>query len=86
MPVWRYELENIVLEKTLVLLHGQNTVHITYRLLSGPESLQLDLRPSMHFRRHEHSVSEAITREYLFRAEASHYEVSTGRGPCHRCE
>jgi len=78
MPVWRYELENIVLEKTLVLLHGQNTVHITYRLLSGPESLQLDLRPSMHFRRHEHSVSEAITREYLFRAEASHYEVSTG--------
>src|ERR1700759_1557957 len=35
MPVWRYELENVVLEKILVLLHGQNTVHITYRLLAG---------------------------------------------------
>jgi len=79
MPVWRYEMENIVLEKILVLLHGQNTVHITYRLLSGPESLQLELRPSMHFRRHEHSVSEAITREYLFQAEASRYEVSAGQ-------
>src|SRR6185312_16960360 len=62
MPVWRYELENITLEKTLVLLYGQNTVHISYHLLSGPESLQLELRPSMHFRRHEHSVSEPITR------------------------
>jgi predicted glycogen debranching enzyme len=78
MPVWRYEMDHIVVEKTLVLLHGQNTVHITYRLLSGPESLQLELRPSMHFRRHEHPVSEPITREYLFSAEASHYEVSAG--------
>jgi predicted glycogen debranching enzyme len=78
MPIWRYEWENIALEKTLVLLHGQNTVHVTYRLLSGPESLQLELRPSMHFRRHEHPVSEALTREYLFRAEASRYEVSAG--------
>jgi len=78
MPVWRYELDGIVVEKTLVLLYGQNTVHITYRLLSGPESLQLELRPSMHFRRHEHSVSEPITREYLFRAEATRYEISAG--------
>ena len=78
MPIWRYEMEHIVLEKVLVLLHGQNTVHITYRLLSGPESLLLELRPSMHFRRHEHSVSEPITRDYLFSAEGSHYEVSAG--------
>src|SRR6185437_13935518 len=78
MPIWRYELENIVLEKNLVLLHGQNTVHVTYRLLSGPESLELELRPSMHFRRHEHSVSEAMTREYLFKARAGRYEVSAG--------
>src|SRR3954469_20359311 len=32
MPVWRYEIENIVLEKILVLLYGQNTVQVTYRL------------------------------------------------------
>src|SRR5215469_3800858 len=46
MPVWRYEIENVVVEKTLVLLHGQNTAHINYRLLSGPQSLDLELRPS----------------------------------------
>ena len=78
MPIWRYELENIVLEKVLVLLHGQNTVHVTYRLLSGAESLQLQLWPSMHFRRHEHSVSEAMTRDYVFSAENNHYQVSAG--------
>ncbi len=78
MPVWRYELENIVLEKTLVLLNGQNTVQVTYKLLSGPESIKLELRPSMHFRRHEHSVSEAITRDYIFSAENSQYEISAG--------
>lgn len=78
MPVWRYELDHIVLEKTLVLLHGQNTVHVTYRLLSGPESLQLQLCPSMHFRGHEHSVSEAMTREYVFSAENNHYQVAAG--------
>jgi predicted glycogen debranching enzyme len=78
MPIWRYEFENVVLEKNLVLLHGQNTVQVNYRLLAGSESLQLELRPSMHFRPHEHSVSEALTREYLFSAEGGHYEVSAG--------
>ena len=77
MPVWRYQFENITLEKVLVLLHGQNTVHVTYRLLSGPESLQMELCPSMHFRRHEHPVSEPLDREYIFLAEASRYEVSS---------
>lgn len=78
MPVWRYEWDKVVLEKSLVLLHGQNTVHVNYHLLSGPESLKLKLRPSMHFRQHEHSVSEPIAREYIFRAEASRYEVYAG--------
>src|SRR5688572_29649317 len=27
VPVWRYEAEGIVLEKHVLLLHGQNTVH-----------------------------------------------------------
>ncbi len=76
MPVWRYEIENVVLEKLLVLLYGQNTVYITYRLLSGPPVLEFNLRPSMQFRRHEHPVGETSTSEYVFRAQDSRYEVS----------
>jgi predicted glycogen debranching enzyme len=78
MPVWRYEVDGVVLEKFLVLLHGQNTVHINYRLLSGRETLRLELRPSMHFRGHERSVSEMPGRDYVFSAEAGRYEVFAG--------
>jgi predicted glycogen debranching enzyme len=78
MPVWRFETEDIVLEKMLVLLHGQNTVHVTYHLLSGPESLQLELQPSVHFRRHEMPVSTTIATDYVFSAKGERYELHGG--------
>src|SRR5690348_5850017 len=53
LPVWRYEVENIRLEKHVLFLHGQNTVHINYRLLSHEDRVRLELRPSIHFRGHE---------------------------------
>ena len=35
LPLWRYELDGIILEKrALLLLNGQNTVHINYKLVS----------------------------------------------------
>src|ERR1700710_1513882 len=34
-PIWSYEFEGITIEKQVLLLHAQNTVHITYRLLAG---------------------------------------------------
>ena len=45
MPIWRYEFENIALEKVLLLLHGQNTVHVQYELLQGAGPVRLKLRP-----------------------------------------
>src|SRR5207253_9137410 len=33
LPVWRYRIAGLVLEKRLNLLNKQNTVHITYRVL-----------------------------------------------------
>ncbi|HEU5124437.1 MAG TPA: amylo-alpha-1,6-glucosidase [Verrucomicrobiae bacterium] len=85
MPVWRYEIEGVVIEKTLVLLHGQNTVHVSYHLLSDHPLLRLELRPSMHFRPHDHPVSDSAGREYVFSMESGHYEVSAGEGsPCLR--
>src|ERR1700693_3391109 len=35
IPVWRYEIGNIVIEKRLVLPHGQHTSFINYSMLSG---------------------------------------------------
>ena len=35
LPVWRYEVEGLVIEKRVFLPHMQNTVHVMYELLAG---------------------------------------------------
>lgn len=78
LPVWRYELDGLVIEKHLLLLRGQNTVHITYRLLSGQERVRIVLRPSMHFRGHERPVSESLQEGYLLSVRNNRFEVMAG--------
>src|SRR5215469_15876828 len=65
LPVWRYEVEDFVLEKRLLLLYRQNTVHLVYRLLKGTGKLRLGLRPAVHFRPHDAPVDEADSRQYV---------------------
>ena len=76
LPVWHYEIDDIVLEKYVLFLYGQNTVHITYRLLSPQPQLVLELRPSMHFRGHENPVNERLSEGYRLSAEADRYEIT----------
>jgi predicted glycogen debranching enzyme len=64
LPVWRFEVEGSFFEKRLFLSFRQNTVHITYRLLSGPGPIRLKLRPSVHFRSHEDPVSRPLANGY----------------------
>jgi hypothetical protein len=35
LPIWRYNVGGVVLEKQVMLPHAPNTVHVTYRLVSG---------------------------------------------------
>lgn len=45
-PSWTYKIEDLVLEKSIVLLHGEQAVLIRYQILSGDEELvRLELRP-----------------------------------------
>ena len=64
LPVWRYEVDGFVLEKRLILPYRQNTVHVTYLLLSGKGKLRLGLRPAMHFRSHDAPVSQPRSTYY----------------------
>jgi predicted glycogen debranching enzyme len=57
LPVWRYEFDGYVVEKRILLVHNQNTVHVNYRLKTGEGPVRLKLRPSVHFRAHEAPVS-----------------------------
>jgi predicted glycogen debranching enzyme len=75
LPVWRYEIEGWVIEKQVLLLHRQNTVHVTYRLLGGDATLRLKLRPSVHFRPHDAPVSTELGGPYRFLAVEDRYEI-----------
>ncbi len=81
LPVWTYEAEGCVIEKTLLLIHGQNTVHVTYRLLSSAPSALLELRPSVHFRPHENDVAGPLPDNYSFLIRERRYEISSKSYP-----
>ncbi len=57
LPVWTYGFGAYRLEKRVVMPHGQNTVHLVYRLLAGERPLELRLEPTIAFRRLEDAVS-----------------------------
>ncbi len=77
LPVWIFDIQGIVIEKRILLIHLQNTVHISYRLLSGDKPLRLRLQLSMHFRPHEAPVNTLMDEPYVVTAVDNHYEVST---------
>jgi len=78
LPVWRYTLRDWILEKSLLMPHHQNTVHVTYKLLAGSGSLRLALRPSVDFRAHHAPVSDPPAGPCTLTVVDDRYEVSVG--------
>jgi predicted glycogen debranching enzyme len=58
LPVWEYQVGDVRIEKRVVMPHKQNTVHITYRIMEGPERVTVRLEPSFHFRGYEDPVND----------------------------
>ncbi|MGP0066716.1 MAG: amylo-alpha-1,6-glucosidase [Isosphaeraceae bacterium] len=95
LPVWRFELGGVALEKRLLIPHLQNTVYVSYRLLGASESaaIQLRLRPLVQIRPQDASVSTPDPGSYRFTAWGDRYEIASrpemptlqmtllGRGP-----
>lgn len=66
VPVWRYEINGYLIERSIILIHLQNTVHIRYKLLQGPDGVILNLQPSINFRAHEEKAEhEDLSLQYL---------------------
>jgi predicted glycogen debranching enzyme len=76
MPFWRYDIGGIMIEKRIVMPYLQNTVHITFTLLSKHEGIFLELRPSVHFRPFEGSVSAAHAGDYDVRCRGHRFEIN----------
>jgi predicted glycogen debranching enzyme len=78
LPVWVYRVDGFVIEKRVLMPHGQNTSHVTYRLVEGTGVLRFALRPSIHFRPHEAAVNESPAKAYTVAATGNRYELSAG--------
>ncbi len=76
LPVWLFEINGFQIEKRVLLIHLQNTVHISYRLLSPNSRVRLTLQPSIHFRAHEAPVSTPLHLPYTVTAIENRYEIS----------
>jgi predicted glycogen debranching enzyme len=81
IPVWRYEVDGVTIERRLFLPYMQNSVHIMYELLSGRHHVELALRPSVNFRAQEAPVSEPLGWAYEFRAMEDKYEITLKDSP-----
>jgi predicted glycogen debranching enzyme len=78
LPVWIYKGNGIELERRLWLVHEQNTLFMTYRLISGPTGLRLHLRPALNIRSHEAPVSTPLSADYSLKVVEDQYEVAAG--------
>lgn len=77
LPVWRYEINGIVLEKQIVLPHEQNTVYLIYRLVDGSGPVRLKLMPSVHNRSHDSPVSTPLPGTFRMTEMEQQYELCT---------
>jgi predicted glycogen debranching enzyme len=76
LPVWRYRIGNTTIEKRLLMVYGQNTVHISYHMIEGHERIRLGLRPLLNFRSHDAYVSQPLSEDYTVHSEEACIEVS----------
>lgn len=81
LPVWTYEIKNVLIEKRILLIHLQNTVHVSYKLLSPVENVRLRIYPSLHFRGHEVPVNTVQDEPYVITAIDNHFEICTKQLP-----
>ncbi len=76
IPFWYYKINDTIIEKRLHLINHQNTVHITYQIMSG-KPVHLKWHPFLHFRNYESPVNISIPQEeYSINSHNNRYEIS----------
>jgi predicted glycogen debranching enzyme len=75
-PVWNFQFGDTQLEKRVLMVYRQNTVHISYKL-KGSGSFTLMLRPSVNFRHHEAPVSTPLLGNYALTVIEDSFVISS---------
>lgn len=55
-PIWRYEIDGVELERTIFMVHGENSTVVSWRVISNSidETVELEVRPLLAIRDHHH--------------------------------
>ncbi len=80
LPSWRYEIDGVVIEKSIVVPSRQNIVHSTFRRIGDGKPVRLRLRPFLNFRKIEAPASEPLSSHYALTVHGHQYEVTAGPG------
>ena len=78
LPSWRYEIDGVTIEKSVVMPARHNIVHIGFRVLGAEKPVRLQLRPFVNFRRLEAPVNEPLSADYQLIVQGGRYEISAG--------
>jgi predicted glycogen debranching enzyme len=76
LPVWRYELDGVTIEKRLIMPRLQNTVLVKYRALHASSPIRLGIRPHLHARPHEATVDYPLSASPVLLARAGYLEAT----------
>jgi predicted glycogen debranching enzyme len=76
IPVWMFRFGELLMEKRVIMVHRQNTVHVNYRLKNGA-GIKLSLRPSINFRPHEAPVNTPLAGNYAFTVVEDTFEIAS---------
>jgi len=77
---WTFHLDDVVLEKSVVMAHLHNTVCVRYRLLHGAP-VELRIRPFVAFRRHDESPAAPLDGVFTLTVQRGRHEVSLSGSP-----
>ena len=78
LPSWRYEIDGVVIEESIVVPSRQNIVHSTFRRLGDGKPVRLRLRPFINFRKLDAPASEPLSPHYALAIRGHQYEVTAG--------
>jgi predicted glycogen debranching enzyme len=77
LPVWTYQIDDITLEKRLLMPYRQNTAYVSYSVVCGDCDVRLELRPALHFRPHEGTLGTLLDEPYMLTVVGDQYEFGS---------
>jgi predicted glycogen debranching enzyme len=80
IAVWVFDVGDVLIEKSIVMPHNQNTVCVRYRLLHG-EGAELHVRPFTSFRRHDEQPEHELATTFVLNVSKNRHEIRRSDSP-----